>query len=182
MGLGTNLKEILKNKNMTIKELSAQTGISLNTLYSITKRDGNMARFDIIKKICEALNISESELVGFDISPEDYEGIKNPRIYEVHKKSDERTGLLLKEEHNYGISDNSYNGSLPSKQFTDKICHTLLKNELDDNFRALNPEGKRKLVDYSSDLTKIPDYQNGIPDQDNDSSGQTEPQDTKPTK
>ena len=51
MALGVNLKEILKQKNMTIKDLSKETGISVNTLYSITKRDGRMARFDIIKKI-----------------------------------------------------------------------------------------------------------------------------------
>lgn len=50
MGLGKNLKEILKQKNMTIKDLSEKTGISANTLYSITKRDGRTARFDIIKK------------------------------------------------------------------------------------------------------------------------------------
>ena len=98
MGLGTNLKEVLKDRNMTIKELSAQTGISLNTLYSITKRDGHMARFDIIKKICDTLNISESELVGFDVSPEDYKGIKNPRLHEVHKRSDERTGKRRRED------------------------------------------------------------------------------------
>ena len=59
MGLGTNLKKILKERKMTIKELSAQTGISLNTLYSITKRDGVMARFDIVKKICDVLNVSK---------------------------------------------------------------------------------------------------------------------------
>ena len=39
MGLGLKLKELLKERNMTIKELSALSGVSLNTLYSITKRD-----------------------------------------------------------------------------------------------------------------------------------------------
>ena len=39
MGVGFRLKLALREKKMTIKELSEETGVSLNTLYSITKRD-----------------------------------------------------------------------------------------------------------------------------------------------
>ena len=67
MGFGKRLKEILKNKGITIKELSEMTGISLNTLYSITKRDTSMPERTIIDKITNALHIDESELITLEI-------------------------------------------------------------------------------------------------------------------
>ena len=71
MGFGKRLKEILKNKGITIKELSDMTGISLNTLYSITKRDTSMPTREIIDKITAALQIELSELVTLgDVSNE----------------------------------------------------------------------------------------------------------------
>ena len=63
MGFGKRLKEILKERNMTIKELSKLSGISQNTLYSITKRDNTLARFDIVEKIASVLDISPQELI-----------------------------------------------------------------------------------------------------------------------
>lgn len=71
MGVGANLKAILKQKNITIKELSASTGISINTLYSITKRDSSNIRFDLITKIIEYLDISIMDLLG---EPSGYNG------------------------------------------------------------------------------------------------------------
>lgn len=83
MGLGLRLKEILKSKNMTIKELSQESGVSINTLYSITKRDNNMARYDIVEKIALALGVSVEELTGYTINHNIANNIKNPRLYEV---------------------------------------------------------------------------------------------------
>lgn len=67
MGFGTNLKMILKRKGISIKELSSLTGISLNTLYSITKRDTRLPNEDIIEKISTALSIKKSELLTLDV-------------------------------------------------------------------------------------------------------------------
>lgn len=66
MGFGIKLKALLKEKNMTIKELSDITGISKNTLYSITKRDTRAPRIEIIEKIAAALNIDSEELLSLD--------------------------------------------------------------------------------------------------------------------
>ncbi len=62
MGFGTILKDILADKNMSIKELSEATGIPLNTLYSITKRDTINVRPETLKKISQALDIPTDEL------------------------------------------------------------------------------------------------------------------------
>lgn len=66
MGFGARLKQILRKKNMTLKELSEKTGISLNTLYSITKRDTLMPNPNIVSKIADVLQISEQELRTYD--------------------------------------------------------------------------------------------------------------------
>lgn len=50
MGFGAVLKDILAEKKMSIKELSHITGIPLNTLYSITKRDTVNIRPDTLQK------------------------------------------------------------------------------------------------------------------------------------
>ena len=63
MGFGTILKDILADKNMSIKDLSEATGIPLNTLYSITKRDTVNVRQETIEKISQALDISSSDLI-----------------------------------------------------------------------------------------------------------------------
>ena len=156
MALGTNLKEILKQKNMSIKDLSKKTGISLNTLYSITKRDGRMARFDIIKKICETLEITESELLGFDVKPEDYETKnkrQNLRVYEVHRDSDERNGLITTKGTQQDIVS-FFSG-------VDKLVETAmdpLRYEYLSNFDKLNDKGKEKAIEQVELLTKIPEY------------------------
>lgn len=66
MGFGIKLKQLLKEKNMTIKELSAITGISKNTLYSITKRDTRLPSEETLLKIAEALNMDYSDLLSYE--------------------------------------------------------------------------------------------------------------------
>lgn len=68
MGVGFRIKEILNNKNMTIKELSKLTGISINTLYAITKRDSSSINPVTLQKISLALDISIDQLTGITFS------------------------------------------------------------------------------------------------------------------
>lgn len=67
MGFGSKLKELLVQKGMTIKELSEVTGISINTLYSITKRDTRIPSDDILDKIANALKVSKNEFLTHDV-------------------------------------------------------------------------------------------------------------------
>lgn len=66
MGFGNRLKEILKERGVTIKELSEMSGISINTLYSITKRDTQAPASDTIRKIADALGVDEADLLTLD--------------------------------------------------------------------------------------------------------------------
>lgn len=69
MGSGARLKEILRQRKMTIKQLAETTGISLNTLYSITKRDSTNIDSAILSRITAALNITEDEFYGVSSLP-----------------------------------------------------------------------------------------------------------------
>ena len=51
MGFGAKLGDILKSKNMTVAELSKQTGISSSTLYAIIRRDSDNVNLSAIQKI-----------------------------------------------------------------------------------------------------------------------------------
>lgn len=64
MGFGLHLKEILRERGMTIKQLAEISGISVNTLYSITKRDSLRVDAVILKKIAQTLGLSVTELIG----------------------------------------------------------------------------------------------------------------------
>lgn len=67
MGVGLRLKTILRDKKMTIKELAEISGVSVNTLYSITKRDSERIDHVILLKLAEVLNVTPQTLSGYDV-------------------------------------------------------------------------------------------------------------------
>lgn len=155
MGLGTRMKEILNQKQMTIKQLSKESGVSVNTLYSITKRDNNMARYDIIEKIATALDVSIEELTGYSI---DYNRVQEKtarpgitRLYDVIERDPE---------------NKSENGGITA------MIRSIVENELQslgysfspiqetilENTEKLNPKGQQKVADYVTDLAGNPEY------------------------
>lgn len=64
MGVGFRIKKILRNKHMTIKELAEKSSISLNTLYSITKRDSEKVDAIILQRIANALEVPTQVLLS----------------------------------------------------------------------------------------------------------------------
>ena len=69
MGIGFRLKELLRDKKITIKELADSTGIPVNTLYSITKRDSNRVDSVILRRIVDTLGIHMYDLTGAEYLP-----------------------------------------------------------------------------------------------------------------
>ena len=66
MGLGTAIKEIAKEKGISLKKLAEKSGVPYNTLYSITKRNSKRVQIDIIQKLASALCVDANELLGCD--------------------------------------------------------------------------------------------------------------------
>ena len=60
MAIGKQLKKILNDKKMTVKELAEKSGVSVNTLYGIIARDNLTIKPDIAVKIKSVLEIDES--------------------------------------------------------------------------------------------------------------------------
>lgn len=61
MGDGRRLKEILDERNMSIRCVAKQSGISPTTLYTIVQRD-TAIRFDFALRIANVLDIETSEI------------------------------------------------------------------------------------------------------------------------
>lgn len=66
MGAGTRLKKLLDEKNVTVKELSLMSGVSINTLYGITKRDNATIKSDILIPISDVLGVPPQYILGLD--------------------------------------------------------------------------------------------------------------------
>lgn len=92
MGTGTVLKNILASRNISIKELSEMTGISVNTLYSITARDSKNIRSDTLQKISEALKLNGREIL--DLTNPGYVEKLRESVHETN----EREQLLMQKQ------------------------------------------------------------------------------------
>ena len=61
-GYGTSIKKLLLARGMTIKELAEISGVSVYTLYTITKNDNKRLNSETLLKISSALGIEPYEL------------------------------------------------------------------------------------------------------------------------
>ena len=64
--IGNTLKQILSQRGMSVSELARASGVSSQTLYSLIKRDNMKADFDVLLKICGALDLPVSTFGGGD--------------------------------------------------------------------------------------------------------------------
>lgn len=156
MGVGIRLKQILKRKGLSIKDLSKISGVSLNTLYSITKRDSERVDILVIMSIAKALNIDPLELSSKCETDPFF-------IYYNTKIHDKLNGV----EGFEGIDKNGNpilkKGSLAESIFFSEITgfedEKYVKHRIDLAFSVLNTEGKRKAVERVEELAEIPKYQ-----------------------
>lgn len=63
MGVGTTLKELLKERNMTARELAKETGISVNTIYGIFQRDNDSIKPEFLFKIAGVLDVPPESIL-----------------------------------------------------------------------------------------------------------------------
>ena len=94
MGIGKNLKRIAKLKGYSLKEIAQHTGISINTLYSITKKDDVKVNEKYLTQIADFLGVTTEALTESEQVPEYFD-----RISEIMER------LYVKQEN---ISDLDY--------------------------------------------------------------------------
>lgn len=132
MGMGFRLKEILREKGISIKELSALSGISLNTLYSITKRDSDRIDPVLQRKIAEVLNISIQDLQEKKISNEgDFNRYLSGLGYNIYFDDPEHPPFLITNEGVYALEydDLKYFRESANDYLKFIISETLKKRE-----------------------------------------------------
>ncbi|MCI5868428.1 MAG: helix-turn-helix transcriptional regulator [Dorea sp.] len=66
MALGKKLKELLDDKNITVKEFAQNIGVAPTTLYSFIKRDSDTGKLDLISKISNGLGMSIEDFLQLD--------------------------------------------------------------------------------------------------------------------
>ena len=139
---------------MTIKQLSEKSGISVNTLYSITKRDSKRVDKIIAQRVAQALEIDIVDLIDAE---KDVDLVYFNR--EILKKLAGADGFEGIDE--YG-KPRLRPGSLAQSIFFAEITgfedEKYVANRLKIAFKSLNTDGKRKAVERVEELTEIPRY------------------------
>ena len=136
MGIGYRIKEAAKVKGMTLKEIAAKSGVSYNTIYSITKRDSERVQGTILQRISDVLEISPSDLIGSG----------GPAFDDVF-------GLIVEE---YPKANFSSTGDKDSVRVSLGITN---KDKLLQYFSKLNDEGQQKAIDNVAIIAGNPQYQ-----------------------
>ena len=61
-----NLEEVLKDRKKSLYSLAKETGISYNTLTRINKNRVQGITFDVLEKICKALQCTPNDLIKIE--------------------------------------------------------------------------------------------------------------------
>ncbi len=152
MGMGQTLKRILHDKNMTIKQLSEVTGISINTLYSITKRDTVNVRTEIIEKIAKALDVPVEKL----LTTQDRKRMFDLQVFASMEDKHPAADPGSQE----GAFKN-YVHKLVSESMDSALKNFVVDSGIDrlvNNYDKVNTDGKKKILSYSDDIASNPKY------------------------
>ena len=74
-----NLKKVMKEKKITLKELSNNTGLSINTLSLLSTGKSKGIQFDTLEKIVQTLDCNVKDLIIVD------DGFKTLQFIEIKK-------------------------------------------------------------------------------------------------
>lgn len=157
MGIGMTLKSILRNRKMTIKQLSEESGISINTLYSITKRDSERVDEVILQRIADTLGIPVYELTGIWGELDKY------KVEVSHVQNVDGTPMSP-EKRKEAETILSQGSKSAYECLTIEQRREFWKIFVDDALNSLNGTGMQKVAEYSMDLAQIAEYQREQPE------------------
>ncbi len=180
MGVGTKIKAILKEQKKTIKQLAEESGVPLNTLYSITKRDSKVVSDPVLEKISNALGVSKDIFIPSVVRESAWEfaeqqaqqnqvlekrGLLNG-LPEEQRKSLTNAADIYQRELSRVINTLEASTWVASKnavaQETLRVFQTVTDYELEGRLRglfgSLNRMGKLQAVFSLEKLSEIPRY------------------------
>lgn len=143
--IGNNIKRIRKAKKITQKELGEMLGVSQSAINQF-ENNRSTPKTQTLEKIAQALNVSVSTLMGFDLF--NFELEKNPKIIELFAG----TGRLQ------SLHGEPIDITKEQIEETKKRAIISLKDKCLSYFNDLNDTGKEKAIEQIELLTKIPEY------------------------
>lgn len=180
MGVGAKIKAILKQQKKTIKQLSEESGVSINTLYSITKRDSGAVTYSVLQKVAEALSIPVVELLPDKLREQAlYDAKRQTELFNKEyndEKSDmyhsETLKKLLSQESNLELAVGSaiefmpINQEIEAQEKSDAILvaemdglpDNYIKGRIIEQFNVLNRRGKIEAMLRVDEIAENPRF------------------------
>lgn len=156
MALGKRLKQLLDEKNITVKEFAQSIDVAPTTLYSFIKRDSPTGKLELIGKMAKGLDMRIDEFMAYDTA-------ETPDTAERTALKEWQKFLDLKE-------DTQKDSAEILRKLLDVIKEIIAEND-DANiftnipeedllyyFWSISPEGQRKIIEYAEDLAGNPEY------------------------
>lgn len=179
MAIGKRIKIAIREEGISIKELAEKVGVSVNTLYSVTKRDSERIDSITLERISAVLGLPVTffkseppfeDLASLEIkktallemiAESGYEDLGNPESFSEFPDIQfwRLVGKYIIASPNHENDSNSWLMNLeeipeiPSNKVTEKEASLLAL------FRDLNEEGQEKAIAYLIDLTCTGKYQ-----------------------
>lgn len=72
MAIGDKLQKLLEERRMNVSEVSAATGVNINTIYSIIRRNSKKASIDDLIKIAHYLGVTADYFCDNEPDEEQY--------------------------------------------------------------------------------------------------------------
>lgn len=176
MSVSENIKSLRKQRNMTQKQLAAQTGLAVITIQQY-EAGKYVPKIEALKKIaaaleCQISDIDESIIViplpKYELTPERLEKAKLDaearELIEKHKSGECLTNEERKKISDYGKRIKEDMENLPKLRESIKNIANVIgeigENILLADYRELNTEGQSEARKRVSELTEIPRYTN----------------------
>ncbi len=146
MSIGINLKKALREREMTVAELSRKSGVSTNTLYAMIRRDSKKVNSDILEKICRNSDITIYELMLDDDAFPFYEYLAT----DDNSKKEQAEQKIL-------ISLNKIDEKL-TNFIIESLEDDTMFTDIVNNYGKLNHLGKKEAHKRITELTEIKRY------------------------
>lgn len=104
--IGRTLQALLDEKDVNVNELSKMINVSNQTLYSIIKRDNMKIDFEVLLKICKALNVSIEYFYADYVQKSDSDEQLNLLVNLYKSLNDDNKKKLLELAQLYANSNN----------------------------------------------------------------------------
>lgn len=146
MGIGNTIKSLLKERGETLVTLSEKSGIPINTLYTITKRDVINVRKDTLQKLSTALEVPEIVILENNFNPSPIIKDNSDRLISLDNNE-----ISIPEKHpDYIFLDKLE--KISEKGFVEEFCKAY----------ALSKEEVYEMLLGPRDITSESDYQHKI--------------------